>query len=205
LGTYLTIVLSFISTQGVFSKEFVQPLDQASRSLHKTGLVVHPYFSIVQTFLARPRSSFGLTETSSHDNIRIVLACPRSSFGLAGSSSHNDYFCNNACTGLHCHFLWANRDIFAWQHTAYLGPPKELIKVKCGTLSPPSSQPGHLCMAPYDLSCLPKEMFTPREGPRHQSLRANHDVFSSQHVNSHGPPNCILMVRKTTGEFSLAN
>jgi hypothetical protein len=35
---------------------------------------------------------------------------------------------------------------------------------------------------------LPKELITPCEGSRHQFLQANHDVFASQHVNSHGPP-----------------
>jgi hypothetical protein len=33
-----------------------------------------------------------------------------------------------------------------------------------------------------------KDLITPHEGPRHQPLRANRDVFVSQHVNSHGPP-----------------
>jgi hypothetical protein len=35
---------------------------------------------------------------------------------------------------------------------------------------------------------LLKKFITPREGSRHQSLRANRDVFTSQHVNSYGPP-----------------
>jgi hypothetical protein len=30
------------------------------------------------------------------------------------------------------HFLWANRDIFAWQHSTCLGPPKELITSREG-------------------------------------------------------------------------
>jgi hypothetical protein len=40
------------------------------------------------------------------------------------------------------------------------------------------------------MTCLgpPKELINPSEGSRHQSLRANRDVFESQHVNSHGPP-----------------
>jgi hypothetical protein len=139
--------------------------------------------------LARPRSSFRLTETSAHGNIRLVLARPRSSFGLAESSLLNDYFCNNARTGLRCHFLWANQDIFAWQHTACLGPPKELIKINCTTpLSPLLGQPRHLCMALKTCLGPPKELITPCEGSRHQSLRANRDVFTSQRVNSHGPP-----------------
>jgi hypothetical protein len=33
-----------------------------------------------------------------------------------------------------------------------------------------------------------KKLITPHKGPRHQPFRANRDVFSSQHVNSHGPP-----------------
>jgi hypothetical protein len=138
--------------------------------------------------LARPRSSFGLTKISAHGNIRLVLARPRSSFGLAESSLLNNYFSNNARTGLRCHFLWANRDIFAWQHTACLGPHKELIKIKSRIpSSPPLSQPRHLCMALKTCLGPPKELIAPREGSHHQSLRANHDAFTSQHVNSYGP------------------
>jgi hypothetical protein len=50
----------------------------------------------------------------------------------------------------------------------------------------------------------PKELITPREGSRHQSLRANRDVFVSQHVNSHGSPKELT---ESTGNiyFSLAN
>jgi hypothetical protein len=111
--------------------------------------------SNMRLVLARPRSSFGLTKTSVHGNIRLVLAHPRSSFRLAESSLLNDYFCNSTCTGLSCHFLWANRVIFAWQHTACLGPPKELIKIKCrASSSPPSGQPRYLHTATNDLSWL---------------------------------------------------
>jgi hypothetical protein len=143
----------------------------------------------MQLVLAHPRSSFGLTQISTHGNIRLVLAYPRTPFGLVESSLLNDYFCNNARTGLHCPFLWANRDIFAWQHTACLGLPKELIKIKCRTpSSPPLGQPRHLCMALKTGLGPPKELIAPREGSRHQSLRANHDISTSQPVNSHCPP-----------------
>jgi hypothetical protein len=39
-------------------------------------------------------------------------------------------------------------------------------------------------------SCLgsPKEFIAPCEGSHHQSLRANREVFTSQHVNSYGLP-----------------
>jgi hypothetical protein len=33
-----------------------------------------------------------------------------------------------------------------------------------------------------------KDLITPHEGPRHQPLQANRDIFASQHMNSHGPP-----------------
>jgi hypothetical protein len=174
-------------------------------------MFVHSYFSAVRTILARPRNSFGLTEISSYGNTRIVLARPRSSFGLTEISAHgnirlvlarprapfglaessllNDYFCNNARTGLRHPFLWANRDIFAWQHMACLGLPKELIKIKCRTLSsPPLGQPRHLCMALNTCLSRSKELITPHEGPHPQPLWANRDVFASQHVNSHGLP-----------------
>jgi hypothetical protein len=72
-------------------------------NLHKIGpLFVLPYFSIVRT----------------------VLACPRNSFGPTESSSHDDRFREE----LRSLFLQANRDIFAWQYTACLSLPKELIK-----------------------------------------------------------------------------
>jgi hypothetical protein len=133
-------------------------------SLPKQGLFIHPYFSAVRTVLARPRNSFGLTETSLHGNIRLVLARPRSSFRLTEASSHGNIWLVLACprnrsrssVGLYRHLLWASRDIFACHHTTCLGPPKKLI--------------------------------TPREGPHHQSLCANCDVFASQHVNSYGSP-----------------
>jgi hypothetical protein len=86
-------------------------------------------------------------------------------------------------------FLQANRDICARQHMACLGPPKELIKIKCRTVSsPPLGQLRHFCMALK--TCLGpfKELIAPHEGSRHQPLRANRDVFASQHVNSHGLP-----------------
>jgi hypothetical protein len=60
--------------------------------------------------------SFGPTETSSHGNIWLVLAHPRN--------------WSRSSEGLHHRFLLANRDIFVWQHTTCLGPPKELIKIK---------------------------------------------------------------------------
>jgi hypothetical protein len=43
-------------------------------------------------------------------------------------------------------------------------------------------------MVTYDGLYLPKELITPREGPRRRFIRANRDVFAWQHVNSHGPP-----------------
>jgi hypothetical protein len=122
-------------------------------------MFVHPYLSVVRTVLAYPRNSFRLIKTSLHGNIRLVLARVRSSFGLAESSLLNDYFCNNARTGLCCHFLWANRDIFAWQHTACLGPPKKSIKIKCRPSSlPPLGQPRHYCMALKTCLGLSKEL-----------------------------------------------
>jgi hypothetical protein len=168
-------------------------------------MFVHSYFSIVRLVLACPRKSFGLTKTSVHSNICLVLAYPRSSFGLAESSSLNDYFCTNARTGLHCPFLWAHRDIFAWQHMAFLGPPKELIKIKSRTpSSPPLGQPGHLCKALKTCLGLSKELVIPHEGPCHQPLRANRDVFTSRHVNSHGPPKDMIEATSKI-YFSLAN
>jgi hypothetical protein len=176
-------------------------------------MFVHPYFSAVQvrTVLARPRNYFRLTEIFSHGNMRLVLAFlkiffslteisvhgnirlvltrPRSSFGLAESFLLNDYFYNNAHRGLRCYFLRINRDIFAWQHMDCLGPPKELIKIKCRTpSSPPLGQPRYLCMALKTYLGPSKELIAPREGSHHQSLRANCDVFISKHVYSHSPP-----------------
>jgi hypothetical protein len=51
---------------------------------------------------------------------------------------------------------------------------------------------------------LPKELITPYEGPFHQPLWANRDVFTSLHVNSHGPSKDMT---KATSKiyFSLAN
>jgi hypothetical protein len=72
-------------------------------NLHKTGpLSIHSHFSAVRLVLARPRNSFGPTESSSRD----------------------DYFHNNTCEGLHNLFLRANRDIFVWQHMTCLGRPR---------------------------------------------------------------------------------
>jgi hypothetical protein len=51
-------------------------------------------------------TSFGLTETSSHGNIRLVLARPS----------------YRSSEGPHRHFLCANRDIVAWQHSTCLRP-----------------------------------------------------------------------------------
>jgi hypothetical protein len=45
---------------------------------------------------------------------------------------HNDHFHDNASEGLRRHFLWANQDIIAWQHSTCLGPPKELITPREG-------------------------------------------------------------------------
>jgi hypothetical protein len=93
------------------------------------------------------------------------------------------------CFGPPKEFLRANRDICAWQHTACLGPPKELIRIKCRTpSSSPLGQLRHLRMALRTCPGPPKEFIAPREGSHHQSLRANHKVFTSQHVNSYGPP-----------------
>jgi hypothetical protein len=54
------------------------------------------------------------------------------------------------------------------------------------------------------MTCLGLPKITPREGPRHQFLRANHEVFTWQHVNSHGSPKKST---ETTSEiyFFLAN
>jgi hypothetical protein len=153
LGNLFNHCLEFYLDTRVFSQRIHSTTRSGDQGVYpKQGMFVHPYFSAVRTvlarprysfkltetsshgnlrlILARPRSSFGLTETSAHSNIRLVLACPRSSLGLAEPSLLNDYFCNNAHTGLHCHFLWVNRDIYALQHTACLGPLKELIKIK---------------------------------------------------------------------------
>jgi hypothetical protein len=131
LGNLFKHFLEFyLDTTGFFPKNSFNHSVSRSRNLPKTGLVFHLYFCAVQTILVHPRIFFGLTETSSHGNIRLFLACPRISFGLAESSLHNNYFCNNACTRLRCHFLWANPDIFAWQHMTCLGPPKELITLR---------------------------------------------------------------------------
>jgi hypothetical protein len=54
-------------------------------------------------------TSFGPTETSLHGNIQLVLACPRN--------------WSRWSAGPHCHLLWANRDILAWQHMTCLGLP----------------------------------------------------------------------------------
>jgi hypothetical protein len=173
LGNLFNHFLEFyFDTRGLFPKSSFNTRSGDQGVQPKQGLFIHPYFSTIRTVLAYPRSSFELTETSSHGNIRLVLVRTRSSFGLAESSLHNKYFYNNACIGLRCHFLWVNRDIFAWHHKTCLGPSKELI--------------------------------TPHERPRHQSLRANCDVFASQHVNSHGlPKNTIEATSKIY--FSLAN
>jgi hypothetical protein len=182
LGNLFNLCLEFyLDTRGFFPKHSFNHSVRGSRSLHKTGLVRSTFLQPIRTVLARPRNSFGLTETSSHGNmrlvlahprysfrlietsvhgnIRLVLARPRSSFGLAEPFLLNDYFCNNACTGLCCHFLWASRDIFAWQHMTCLGPPKELTKIKCRTSSsPPLGQPRHLCMALKACLGLPKKL-----------------------------------------------
>jgi hypothetical protein len=143
----------------------------------------------MQLILARPRSSFGLTETSAHGNIRLVLARPRSSFGLAESSLFNNYFYNNACTRLRCHFLLANRDIYVWQHMACLGPPKKLIKIKCrASSSPPSGQPRHLRMATNDLSW-------PAQGIDHPTWRTSSSIPSGQPWHFSQVNMWILMVR----------
>jgi hypothetical protein len=63
-------------------------------------------------------TSFGPTETSSHGNIWLVLARPRN--------------WSRSSEGLRRPFLRANRDIFTWQHTTCLGPPKELITSREG-------------------------------------------------------------------------
>jgi hypothetical protein len=124
----------YLETRGFFSKNLFNHSVRESTNLPQIGLVRFIHISAPY---------------------RIVLAGPRNSFGPTESSSHNDLFCNNACEELCNLFLWANRDIFAWQHTTCLGPPKELI--------------------------------TPRDGPRCQFLWANRDVFTWQYVNSHGP------------------
>jgi hypothetical protein len=85
-------------------------------------LFVHPYFNVVLSWPAQGIHS-GYRRHLRMANIWLVLACPRNSFGLAESSSHNDHFCNNASEGFRHHFLWANRDIIAWQHSTCLGPP----------------------------------------------------------------------------------
>jgi hypothetical protein len=107
---------------------------------------------------------------------------------------------------MRCYFLWANRDIFTWQHT-------QLVLARPRNWSRSSAGPRrHLLWANQDIfawhhsNCLglPHELITPREGPRHQFLRANRDVFAIQHVNSHGPPKEST---ETTSKiyFSLAN
>jgi hypothetical protein len=96
----------YLEIRGFFLKNSFNHSVGESRNLLKIGLLsVHPYFS-------------------------AVLACPRNSFRLTESSSHGDHFRNNASEGPRRHFLRANRDIFTWQHTTCLGPPKELIKIK---------------------------------------------------------------------------
>jgi hypothetical protein len=69
-----------------------------------------------------------------------------------------------------------------------------------------SFRPTEDSFAWHHMTCLglPKELITPREGPRHQSLRANRDVFASQYVNSHGPPKHTTEATSKT-YFSLAN
>jgi hypothetical protein len=95
----------YLKTRRVFPKNLFNHSVRESRNLLKIGLLsVHPYFS-------------------------AILAHPRNSFGLAGSSSHDDHFCNYACEGLRCHFLRANRVVFAWQHVNSHGPPKESSSV----------------------------------------------------------------------------
>jgi hypothetical protein len=96
-----------------------------------------------------------------------------------------------------------NRDIFAWQHTTCLSPPKDSFKIAessshndsfCNNTSEGLRR--HFLWANRDTvawqhsTCLspPRELITPCEGPRHQFLRANRDVFTSQQVNTHGPP-----------------
>jgi hypothetical protein len=128
LGNLFNHCLEFYLETRSFSQRIRSTTRSENQGIYpKQGLFIHPYFSTIRTVLARPRNSFGLTEKSSHGNIRLVLARPRNSFGLAESSSHNDHFRNNASEGLRDHFLWANRDIIAWQHSTCLGPPKELI------------------------------------------------------------------------------
>jgi hypothetical protein len=174
-------------------------------------MFVNPYFSIVRTVFARPRYSFGLTETSSHGNLWLVFGPPKEFLQANWDICAQQHticlgppkefvwasrvilaqrlLLQQRTPGLCCHFLWANRDIFAWKHTACLSPPKELIWIKCRTpSSPPLGQPRHLCMALRTCLGPPKEFIAPREGSHHQSHRANHEVFTSQHVNSYGPP-----------------
>jgi hypothetical protein len=146
-----------------------------------------------------------LTETSSHDNIQFVLSHPRNSFGLAKSSLHDNYFRNNACAGLRCHSLWANRDIFHGNICLILARPRNWSRSSAGPRR-------HLLWANRDIfvwhhtTCLgpPKELIIPCEGPRHQFLRANCDISASQHVNSHGPPKESIEATSKI-YFSLAN
>jgi hypothetical protein len=154
----------YLDTRGFFPKNSLNHSVMESRSLPRTALVHSFIFQRRTNCLGPPKEFLRVNRDIFTGNIRLVLALPRSSFGLAESSLHNDYFCNNACAGLCCHFLWANQDIFAWHHMACLGPPKEPIKIKCRTSSsPPLGQPRHHCMAPYNLSCPSKELITPRE------------------------------------------
>jgi hypothetical protein len=98
--------------KGFFPKNSFNHSVRGSRSLLKIGHVHSSLLHRRTNCLGPPKVLlFGLTETSSHGNLRLVLAHPRSSFGLAESSLLNDYFYNNACTGLRCPVHWANRDI----------------------------------------------------------------------------------------------
>jgi hypothetical protein len=95
--------------------------------------------------------------------------------------------------------------MYRQQHTACLGPSKELIKIKCRTpSSPPLGQPRHLCMALKTCLGPPKEIIASCEVSRFQSLRANRDVITSQHVNFHGPPKDTTKATKKI-HLSLAN
>jgi hypothetical protein len=99
----------YLEIRGFFLKNSFNHSVRESMNLHNTWpLFIYPHFSTVRPVLAHPRISFGLTESSLHDN----------------------HVRNNACEGLRRHFFWVNGDIFAWQHTTCLGLPKELIKIK---------------------------------------------------------------------------
>jgi hypothetical protein len=72
---------------------------------------------------------------------------------------------------------------------ACLGPPKELQdQVQDLIISSLGPTETSLHGTIQLVLARPRNQSPPREGPRQQFLRANRDIFASQHVNSHGPP-----------------